>query len=166
MQLFNGNVLTEIPLAILIVGVVLAGLWLANIVYDAGVPQYVSRKIGHGAGGVAFLIAMMFSASGWPVVLSAGLGAMLMLARMGRPNTFRGVGGDGRSASVMAEVWFAWVAVPVFIVAWSWLGHPAIAVASLLFMAWGTVSRASCARRFTIGRPRACGALLPCSMSP
>ena len=61
MQFFNQHVLSEIPLAVLAVGVVLAGLWLANIVYDAGVPQYVSRKIGHGAGGVAFLIASMLS---------------------------------------------------------------------------------------------------------
>jgi dolichol kinase len=37
----------------------------------------------------------------------------------------------------MAEVWFALVAVPVFAVGWLWLNRPFVAVACLLFMAWG-----------------------------
>jgi len=37
----------------------------------------------------------------------------------------------------MAEIWFTLVAVPVFGVSWLWLNRPGVAVASLLFMAWG-----------------------------
>jgi len=118
MHFFNHNVVSEIPLVAITVGVIVAGLWLANVAYDAGVPQYVSRKIGHGAGGVAFLLASIFSAPGWPITLAAGFGALLMAARLSRPSAFRGVGGNGRSAGVMAEVWFAWAAVPVFFIAW------------------------------------------------
>ncbi len=36
-----------------------------------------------------------------------------------------------------SEVWFAFSAVPVFGIAWLWLDKPFIALACLLFMAWG-----------------------------
>jgi phytol kinase len=137
MHFFTDETLGELPIALLIAGVVLTGLWISNIIYDRGVPQYISRKIGHCAGGVGFLICLFFTSSGWPIILSAAFGAVLLGARLTKPDTFRGVGGSGRSSGVMAEVWFPWVAVPVFIVSWSWLDRPALGVAVLLFMAWG-----------------------------
>jgi phytol kinase len=137
MQFFSESAASEIPLAVLIAGVVLAGLWISNIVYDGGVPNYVSRKIGHSAGGVAFLISYAFSSSGWPIIISAVFGALLLSVRLAKPGVLRGVGGTGRSDRAMAEVWFPWVAVPVYGVAWLWLERPAVAVAGLLFMAWG-----------------------------
>jgi phytol kinase len=137
MDLFSGNMVAESPFAILIIGIILSGLWVSNIVFDNGVPQYVSRKIGHFAGGVAFFICLFFSSPGWPVILSAIFGVMLLTARLIKPDTFRGVGGSGRNPKVMAEVWFPWVAVPVFMAAWWWLDRPALAVSVLLFMAWG-----------------------------
>jgi phytol kinase len=127
----------ELPLALIIIGIVITGIWISNIAYDSGVPQYISRKVGHCAGGVAFLICLFFSSAFWPVVLSAGFGAMLLSARFIRPDSIRGVGGSGRSSSVMAEIWFPFVAVPVFLVGWLWLDQPGAAVAVLLFMAWG-----------------------------
>jgi phytol kinase len=137
MPTITANMAAEIPLAILIVGTVLAGLWISNLVYDAGVPQYISRKIGHCAGGAAFVICLFFTASVWPIVLSVSFGLLLLAARLVRPDTFRGVGGSGRTSKVMAEVWFPAVAIPVFIISWSWLNRPALAVSVLLFMAWG-----------------------------
>ncbi len=137
MQFFTQNMIVELPVAVLVAGAVLVGLWVSNIVYDFGVPHYISRKIGHGAGGLAFLVSFVFSSPGWPIIVAAAFGALLLAARLLKPDTFRGVGGTGRSDKVIAEVWFAWVAVPVFCISWLWLNEPAVAVASLLFMAWG-----------------------------
>jgi phytol kinase len=137
MQFFTRNPFSQLPLVVLIGGVVLAGLWLANVVYDFGAPNYVSRKIGHGVGGLAFLGALLFPSPGWPILFAAAFGAVLLGARLVKPTTFRGVGGAGRSDKVMAEVWFAWVAVPVFCISWLWLDRPEVAAACLLFMAWG-----------------------------
>jgi phytol kinase len=127
----------QFPLAILSVAVALTGLWISNILYDRGVPNYVSRKIGHLAGGIAFLIAFFFSGPGWPIIIATGFGILLLIARLAKPGIIRGVGGTGRSNKVIAELWFPWVAVPVFAISWLWLGKPAISVACLLFMAWG-----------------------------
>ncbi len=129
--------LDELPIVLLACGAVLAGLWVANIVFDLGVPNYISRKIGHGAGGLAFFASSTLSAPGWPIIGCAGFAALLMGARLVRPSAFRGVGGAGRSETVMAEVWFPLIAVPVLAVGWLWLNHAGVAVASLLFMAWG-----------------------------
>lgn len=130
--------LTESPYALIIVGAVLVGLWLSNTLYDLKVPHYISRKIGHSAGGLGFLVMVFaFTSAWWPIILTFSFGLLLWLARIIRPYTFRGVGGSGRSLHVMAEIWFAWIAVPVFVIGWLWLNKPLIAVSCLLFMAWG-----------------------------
>ena len=134
---FSPNMVHQFPLAILSVAVALTGLWISNILYDRGVPNYVSRKIGHLAGGIAFLIAFFFSGPGWPIIIATGFGILLLIARLVKPGIIRGVGGTGRSNKVMAELWFPWVAVPVFAISWLWLDKPAVSVACLLFMAWG-----------------------------
>jgi len=46
--------ISEIPYAMIISGVALVGLWIYNILYDLKVPHYLSRKIGHNAGGHSF----------------------------------------------------------------------------------------------------------------
>jgi dolichol kinase len=129
--------ISELPLVILIAAVVAIGLFVANITFDLGVPHSVSRKIGHGAGGVAFLVSSFLSSVWWPLIVSAMFGAFLLFARLLKPEMVRGVGGTGRDTRVLAEVWFAWVAVPVYGIAWLWLDKPGVAVACLLFMAWG-----------------------------
>ena len=130
--------IAEIPYVLLISGVVLAGLWLSNILYDLGIPHYLSRKIGHSAGGVAFLLCgIFFSSAGWPIILAVAFTLLLWGARVLKPETFRGVGGSGRNKRVWAEVWFAGVALPVFVVGWMVLKKPLISVSCLLFMAWG-----------------------------
>ena len=127
----------DLPAVGLVAVIAGAGLWVSNLAYDRGIPHYVSRKIGHAAGGLSFLAAFMFLSSVWSMVLAAAFGAILYSAHWLRPNAFRGVGGTGRSSTAMAEIWFVWVAVPVTFVSWYWLHRPEIAVASLLFMAWG-----------------------------
>ena len=137
MDLFSRNMVAGLPLVILAAGVVVVGLWISNIVYDRGVPNYISRKIGHGAGGFAFLASFFLSAPGWPLIVASGFGILLLILRLVKPGMLRGVGGTGRSSKVLAEVWFPWVGVPVYAVSWLWLNQPAAAVTSLLFMAWG-----------------------------
>lgn len=120
-----------------VIAVVMAGLWTSNLAYDRGIPHYISRKIGHFAGGLGFIAGvMLFSGPLWPVLLSGIFAGLLYLARLVRPRTFRGVGGAPRMET-LSEVWFALSAVPVFAVAWLWLDRPLIALACLLFMAWG-----------------------------
>jgi phytol kinase len=128
----------ELPYVAIIIGAVLVGLWLSNTLFDMQVPHYISRKIGHSAGGLGFLISVFaFSSAWWPIILTFSFGLILWIARLLRPHTFRGVGGSGRSPHAMSEVWFAAIAVPVFAIGWLWLNKPFLAVSCLLFMAWG-----------------------------
>jgi dolichol kinase len=129
---------TQIAYTILIIGAVLIGLWVSNILFDLKVPQYISRKIGHGMGGMGFLLCGFIYPSGWiPLFISAGFVMLLAGARLVKPSAFRGVGGTGRSDNVLAEVYFPLSALPVIYVGWVWLNHPWETIACLLFMAWG-----------------------------
>lgn len=79
----------EIPYALIISGIALAGLWMSNIFYDLKVPHYISRKIGHSAGGVGFfLFGFFFNSAFWPVVLTGFFTLLLGAARIFRPTTF------------------------------------------------------------------------------
>lgn len=130
--------IAEIPYVVLIAGAVLVGLWISNILYDLKVPHYTSRKIGHAAGGLGFLLcAFLFSSGWWAMMLAVGFVVMLGVARVVKPDTFRGVGGSGRPTEAMAEVWFPLASIPVIGIGWIWLGEPLTAIACLLFMAWG-----------------------------
>ena len=51
------KLIAEVPYVIVIAGIILVGLWISNIIYDLKVPHYISRKIGHSAGGLGFLLA-------------------------------------------------------------------------------------------------------------
>jgi dolichol kinase len=137
MTFFFRNFVHEIPLAIISIIVAMIGLWIANIVYDHGVPNYLSRKIGHLAGGIAFLCAYFLSGPGWAVIIALTFGIFLLFAHLLKPEIIRGVGGSGRNSAALSEVWFPLVALPVFIISWWWLRQPGVAVVCLLFMAWG-----------------------------
>lgn len=129
--------LAEIPFAILIAGAVLVGLYLANYFYDAGIPQYISRKVGHGVGGMGFLLCVfLFSSAWWPIIIAVGFVLLLGGARLIKPQAFRGVGGTGRQHA-LAEVFFPIAGVISLSVGWAWLGDPWLAVVPILFMAWG-----------------------------
>ena len=128
----------EIPYVALVAGAALVGLWISNILFDLKVPHYISRKIGHSAGGLGFLLcAFLFSSGWWPLALSIGFVAMLWGARFINPDTFRGVGGSGRPTQAMAEVWFPLAAIPIIGIGWVWLDRPLVAISCILFMAWG-----------------------------
>jgi len=129
--------LSEFPLVLLIAGAVLVGLWVSNILYDYQVPQYISRKIGHGVGGMGYLMCvLLFPTPWWPIIISAVFTLLLGGARLIRPSTFRGVGGSGRTHA-LAEVWFPLAGTLSLVVGWVWLGNPMLAVVPILYMAWG-----------------------------
>jgi len=133
----TGMNISELPFVILIAGATIVGLYLSNLMYDYQVPQYISRKIGHGVGGMGYLLSvLLFSTPWWPIFLSGGFALLLGGARFIRPSTFRGVGGAGRTHA-LAEVWFPLAGTLSLVVGWAWLGNPWLAVVPILFMAWG-----------------------------
>lgn len=130
--------MTDLPYVVLIAGAVLVGLWISNILFDLKVPHYTSRKIGHAAGGLGFLLcALLFSSGWWTFAIATAFLIMLWGARFVKPETFRGVGGTGRPTEAMAEVWFPLASLPVIGIGWIWLDKPVVAISCLLFMAWG-----------------------------
>jgi dolichol kinase len=132
------QIIREFPFALLITGAIAVGLFVSNILYDYKVPHYISRKIGHAAGGFGYMLAVfLFSSGWWPLILSAGFVLLLWAARLFKPDTFRGVGGSGRPTKSMAEVWFPLSAIPLIAIGWIWLGRPIETVVCILFMAWG-----------------------------
>jgi len=127
----------EFPLFLLIAGAVLVGFYLSNLMYDYQVPQYISRKIGHGVGGMGYLFCILLFQKPWyPLVLSGGFTILLWGARFVRPATFRGIGGSGRPHA-FAEIWFPLAGTISLLVGWVWLGNPWLAVVPILYMAWG-----------------------------
>jgi dolichol kinase len=132
-----GDMLKEIPYVLLIAGAVLLGLYLANLFYDARIPQYISRKVGHLAGAAGFLLCpILFSSFWWPLVLTIGFTSLLAYARWFRPKTFRGVGGSGRPEA-LAEIHFPATGVVLIGIIWGIFNQPWVAIVPLLFMGAG-----------------------------
>lgn len=131
------DLVTEFPFMLLLAGAVLLGLYLANYFYDNKIPQYLSRKIGHLAGCVAFLLVpFLFSSFIWPLVLVVGFTVLLLYTKMMKPDTFRGVGGSGRS-NAFAEVNFPATGIVLIGVFWGIFDQPWLAIVPLAFMGGG-----------------------------
>jgi len=130
-------VIAEIPYVLLIAGAALTGLYLANLFYDYHIPQYISRKLGHLGGCVGFLLCpLLFGTFWWPFILTIGFTALLLYARMFRPDTFRGVGGSGR-IEALAEIHFPATGVVLIGICWGLLNEPWLAIVPLTFMGAG-----------------------------
>lgn len=129
--------IAEIPFVILTGGASLLGLYLANLFYDYAVPQYISRKVGHLGGAVAFLLfPFLFETFIWPLLLTAGFTGLLLYARMRNPTLFRGVGGSGRP-DALAEIHFPATGIVLIGICWGALGYPWLAIIPLTFMGAG-----------------------------
>ncbi len=129
--------IAEIPYVLLIVGAVLLGLYLANVFYDYQIPQYLSRKLGHLGGCVAFLLCpFLFATFWWPLILTVGFTVLLLYARWFRPGLFRGVGGSGRP-DALAEIHFPATGILTIAICWGVLGEPWLAIVPLTFMGGG-----------------------------
>ena len=129
--------LAELPFVILISGAALLGLYLANLFWDYGIPQYLSRKLGHLGGCVGFLLCpLLFSTFWWPLILTTGFTLLLLYARLFKPQTFRGVGGSGRPQA-LAEIHFPATGIVLIGICWGILGEPWLAIVPLCFMGGG-----------------------------
>jgi len=129
--------IAEMPFVFLVACASLLGLYLANVFYDYGVPQYISRKVGHLGGAVAFLLCpLLFSSYHWPLILTAGFTGLLLYARLSRPALFRGVGGSGRP-DALAEIHFPATGVVLIGIVWGVLDMPWVAIVPLVFMGAG-----------------------------
>ncbi|MBA7468181.1 hypothetical protein ES707_03422 [subsurface metagenome] len=112
-------------------------MYLANLLYDYHVPQYISRKLGHLGGCVAFLLLpLLFSSFWWPLILTTGFTALLAYSRVFRPDTFRGVGGSGRP-DALAEIHFPATGIVTIGILWGVFNEPWLAIVPLLFMGGG-----------------------------
>ena len=128
--------IAEAPFALLIAMLVLICLYIANLAYDSGMVNYLSRKISHFGGGVAFLLcAFLFSEPWWPLILAGGFVILLGGARLIKPTTFRGTGGSARSHA-FAEVFFP-LAGGLALLNWVWSGNPFLGVLSGLYLGFG-----------------------------
>jgi len=129
--------IAELPFVVMVGGAGFLGLYLANLFYDFHIPQYISRKIGHLGGCVAFLLSpLLFSSFWWPLIVTTGFTGLLLYARMSRPSLFRGVGGSGR-VDALAEIHFPATGVILIAVVWGILGYPWLAIIPLTFMGAG-----------------------------
>jgi phytol kinase len=129
--------LRELPFALMISGAALLGLYLANLFYDSGIPQYISRKLGHLGGAVGFLLCpLLFSSFWWPFILTVAFTALLLYARAFRPMFFRGVGGSGRPQA-LAEIHYPATGIVTIGILWGLCGEPWLGIVPLLFMGAG-----------------------------
>lgn len=123
--------------AALVSVVVLGGMYLSNLLYDLKVPNYLSRKVSHAAGGVGYLLCtLLFPSPDWPIALSAGFTVGLGVIRALHPHALRGVGGSAR-LHALAELYFPMAGTVALYVGWYWLGNRWLAIVPILFMAWG-----------------------------
>ena len=160
--------ITEIPFVLLVACASLLGLYLANVFYDYGVPQYISRKVGHLGGAVAFLLCpLLFSSSLWPLILTAAFTVLLLYARLSRPALFRGVGGSGRP-DALAEIHFPATGVVLIGIVWGVLDMPWIAIVPLVFMGAGDavtgIIRSAVYKKEVKGNWGSVGMLVTCTL--
>lgn len=121
---------------ILIALVGFLGIGLANMLYDRGIKNYLSRKVAHIFGGVAYLLAILLLEAPAALVLSVVVTLYLVLLRFHNPQELRGVGGTGRPHA-FAELTYPIAGTISLALGWLWLGDKWLALVPVLFMAWG-----------------------------
>ena len=115
----------------------LGSIAVANTMYDRGMSQYLTRKVGHVAAGIVFILAPMMFKTPWiPVALSIAFTILMLAARRWAPNSIRGVGGSGR-IDAMAEVWYPFACAVAVAVGWGLLHNPWLGVLPTLFLGFG-----------------------------
>ena len=158
----------EVPFVLLVGGSSLLGLYLANLFYDYQVPQYISRKVGHLGGAVAFLLCpLLFSSYEWPLILTTVFTFLLLYARLRVPWMFRGVGGSGRP-DALAEIHFPATGILLIGVVWGTLDMPWVAIVPLVFMGAGDavtgLIRSAVYKREVKGNWGSVGMLVTCAL--
>ncbi len=127
----------QTPAAIATAAFMLGSIAVANIAYDRGVSQYLTRKISHVAAGLVFLVAPLVFQGAW-ILVALGLGFTVLMAgaRKWAPDAIRGVGGTGRM-DAMAEVWYPFACAVAVAIGWGLLHNPWLGVLPTLFLGFG-----------------------------
>ena len=116
--------------------VALFGLGLSNQLYDVGVSNYLSRKVGHVFGGVAYLIAVLWLDFPIAFGLAAAFFLLFLVLRLFNDRALRGVGGSARRHAY-AEVTYAFAGAVSLGIGWGVLGDRWLAFLPIGFMAFG-----------------------------
>lgn len=127
----------QVAATLALVAVGLGSIVLANALFDRGVPNYLTRKLAHVAGGLGFLISpFLFDTPLFPLLLSAVFTLTLGICHTWAPQRIRGVGGSGRAGS-MAEVWYPFACGVAIAIGWGLLQNPWLGVLPTLFLGFG-----------------------------
>lgn len=115
----------------------LGSIAVANAMYDQGMSQYLTRKVGHVAAGIVFILAPSVFSTAWiPVSLSIAFTILMLASRRWAPTAIRGVGGSGRIDTI-AEVWYPFACAVAVAVGWGLLHNPWLGVLPTLFLGFG-----------------------------
>lgn len=126
----------ELPYILVPIILALTGLWIANTALDRWhLEQYLSRKIAHIGGGLAFVsMPLLFSDVWFPIIATSGFVVLLAGARLWKGvHSFRGTAREG----TWAEIYFPLAGIPTLAIVWGIFDEPWLAVAYLSFMAFG-----------------------------
>lgn len=128
--------MTSTAIAIGSVLVALAGLGISTYLYDKGTGNYLSRKVGHVFGGIAYLIGIIWL--DFPVVFGLATAFFLLFLglRFSNDRLLRGVGGSARRHAY-AEVTYAFAGAASLGVGWGIFGDKWLAFIPIGFMAFG-----------------------------
>ena len=133
----TGEMTPQLVRAAMDAAFMLGSIAVANEMYDSGTSQYLTRKVGHVAGGLVFFSAPAVFTTPWLLVsLSLGFTILMLAARRWAPNAIRGVGGSGR-IDAMAEVWYPFACAIAITVGWGLLHNPWLGVLPTLFLGFG-----------------------------
>ena len=112
------------------------GILAANRLHAGGCSHYVSRKVGHIAGGLSYLTLALW-VDRWPAIsLVVGAALLMSAVRLWKPELLKGVGGTGRPHTY-AEVTYALAGAASFGIGWGVFNDRWLALTPTLFMAWG-----------------------------
>ena len=118
------------------VALALSGVAVSNILYDRGVPGTVSRRAAPALGGAAVLVAVLWLEPWTAVSIAAALALLVLVLRISRRRTLRGVGRSTESRD-WAEVAYPVAATVSLAIGWGLLGDRWLAFAPIAFLSWG-----------------------------
>lgn len=121
--------------ALLVVVTATAGILLARALHARGVPNYLSRKVAHVTGGVAYLLCVLFLPVWVAVGLSGAYALGMVAARIAVPSLLNGVGGEARHA--YAEITYPLAGTAALAIGWGILGDRWLALVPILYLALG-----------------------------
>ena len=128
--------MTQVGIALGSVLVALAGLTISNVLYDTGMSNYLSRKVGHIFGGVAYLVGVLWLDFAVAFSLAAAFFLLFLGLRLFNDQMLRGVGGSARRHAY-AEVTYAFAGAVSLGIGWGILGDRWLAFLPIGFMAFG-----------------------------